>query len=142
MIVPFAEVSQLESLLSGEVAEVGEVGESRDNSDAGCVLREYGPDPGCVLREYGPDPGCVLREYGPEPGCVLREYGPEFNVCALPDALGGAVIDLDEHYLPHIDPRLTVRSPPAPAWEPLITKVYSAYDDDLSRLSIINTDIY
>lgn len=79
-----------------------------------------------------------------QPAGGPREYGPEFNVCALPDALGGACIDLDDHYLPHIDPLLTIRrdfvTPPAPAWEPLITKVYN--DADLNRLSIINTDIY
>ncbi|KAJ8724641.1 hypothetical protein PYW08_016115 [Mythimna loreyi] len=87
--------------------------------------------------------GAVLPEGG---GAVLREYGPEFNV-------PGPCIDLDEPYLPHIDPRLTIKPPPPPppphhephepAWEPLITKVYSAFDDsDLNRLSIINTDIY
>lgn len=76
-------------------------------------------------------------------GAVLREYGPEFNV--------DDGIHLDDHYLPHIDPRLTTThrppaSPPPTAptsWEPLITKVYHSYEsDDVNRLSIINTDIY
>ncbi|XP_035441254.1 oocyte zinc finger protein XlCOF6 [Spodoptera frugiperda] len=64
-----------------------------------------------------------------------REYGPD---CALP------ALDLDDHLLPHIDPRLTMKAPAAPpAWEPLITKVYHGFDDaDLNRLSILNTDIF
>lgn len=119
MFIQFAEVSQLESLVSGV-------------PDSPIPGGTYGMvDPCGMADPSGMGEPC-------ESGDVLREYGPEFNVCALPD-LGAACIDLDEHDLPHIDPRLTVRSPPAPAWEPLITKVYN---DDLNRLSIINTDIY
>lgn len=83
---------------------------------------------------------------GQEPaGLVPAEYGPEFNVAS--GVWSGGVIDLDEQYLPHIDPRLTIKppveAPPADAWEPIITKVYSVFEDaELNRLSILKTDIF
>lgn len=92
-----------------------------------------------------------------QPCSEPREYGPEFNVSQLAEPYGGACIDLDDHYLPHIDPLLTIKThdsalaqqhyaqadPNTHNWEPLITKVYHAYDDsERNRLSILNTDIF
>lgn len=89
---------------------------------------------------------------------VHVEYGPEFNV--------DDGIHLDDHYLPHIDPLLTIKpdipqpvhkfyvnnyeyntpaaaADPQTPWEPFITKVYHTFEsDDVNRLPLMNTNIY
>ncbi|KAM3956300.1 LOW QUALITY PROTEIN: uncharacterized protein ACR2FA_009751 [Aphomia sociella] len=45
-----------------------------------------------------------------------REYGPDFVWAAD----GGAVVELGDAELPHIDPRLTLK----PAWEPALAELY------------------